>query len=49
MEPIPPQPGNLRDPRYFVGRRRTTEQARERLLAGASLSQVPPRPMGITK
>lgn len=48
MEPIPPQPGNLRDPRYFVGRRRTTEQARERLLAGASLSLSDPRRMGKT-
>lgn len=45
---IRPQPGNLRDPRSFVGREAVTSRARERLSVGANLLLTDFRRMGKT-
>lgn len=45
---IRPQPGNLRDPRCFVGREAVTSRARERLSVGANLLLTDFRRMGKT-
>ncbi|MFT4164678.1 MAG: hypothetical protein QM650_05505 [Microlunatus sp.] len=48
MEPISPQPGSARDPRYFVGRQRTTKDATRKLCDGTSLLLNDPRRLGKT-
>ncbi|EFW09049.1 hypothetical protein HMPREF9005_1976 [Actinomyces sp. oral taxon 178 str. F0338] len=48
LDPIVPQPGNDRNPAHFVGRAKTTTQARRRLKAGANLLLTDPRRMGKT-
>ena len=48
MEPISPQPGSARDPRHFVGRRRTTKEATRKLSDGTSLLLNDPRRLGKT-
>ena len=45
---IRPQPGNLRDPRKFVGREAVTSRARQRLTVGANLLLTDFRRMGKT-
>ena len=48
LQPIVPQPGNDRNPANFVGRAEMTQQARDRLRAGANLLLTDPRRMGKT-
>lgn len=48
MRPIQPQPGSNPDPTDFVGRVRTSETARRKLLAGNNLALTDPRRMGKT-
>ncbi|MBO3725030.1 hypothetical protein J5X07_08320 [Actinomyces bowdenii] len=48
LSPIRPQPGNLLDPQFFVGRRQTTDHALRSLHGGKNLLLCDPRRMGKT-